>query len=177
MRVFISIDIPEKLKKEIALLQKQIYSQGFFEGKITEPENLHLTLKFIGEITDSQLIQIKERLKKVKLKQFKARLGSLGVFTNDLIKIIWIKMEGDGIFELQNKIDSCLSDIFKKEKRFMSHLTIARVKKVKNKPELLNLLGYEMNKEFPVAEFNLKNSELTPTKPIYTILEKYKLES
>ena len=64
-RAFISIEFPSEAIKEVARVQELIKNIKF-TGKITEQENLHLTLKFLGNVDDDKLNQVKERLSKIK---------------------------------------------------------------------------------------------------------------
>ena len=171
-RCFIAIDLPENIKKEIIQIQKSLPE---FKGKLTEEENLHLTLKFLGEISDETANEVKERLKKIKFKKFKSNLKGLGVFSEQFIRIVWMKLENCD--ELQKEIDNSLRDLFKKEERFMSHLTIARVKAVKDKKLFIETLEKIKVKpvEFSVDSFKLKKSVLTEKGPIYEDLLKVEL--
>ncbi|MBU2522744.1 MAG: RNA 2',3'-cyclic phosphodiesterase [Nanoarchaeota archaeon] len=171
-RCFIAIAFPEEIKKEIIKIQKQLPE---FKGKLTEKENLHLTLKFFGEISDEKLIEVKKTLKKFKFKKFRAKLGDLGLFCESFIRILWIKLENCD--ELQKEIDNSLKDLFKKEKRFMSHLTIGRVKSIRDKKLFINCMKKINVKplEFEVNEIHFKESNLTPNGPIYSDILKIKL--
>jgi len=164
MRAFIAVDIPEDARKEIRKIQKELPE---FRGKLTEKENLHLTLKFLGEIDESKAGEVKKILKEVKEKRFKAEVDEIGFFSEEVIRIVWLHLSG--CENLQKKIDEKLKNLFSKEKRFMSHLTIARVKSVKDKKEFLKKLGkIKIGKiAFEVSEFKLKKSTLTAEKPVY----------
>ena len=106
VRCFIAIDIPDEIKEELAKVQKQLPE---FKGKLTEKDNLHLTFKFLGEISDEKADEVKKRLKKIKFKKFTAKLGELGLFSPSFIKILWIKIENcDG---LQIEIDESIIPI------------------------------------------------------------------
>ncbi len=167
MRCFIAIDIPEGIKKEIIKIQNQLPA---FSGKKIEPENLHLTLKFLGEINEKTLSEIRERLNQVKLSPFEAEIDSIGMFP---YRIIWLSLKN--CEKLQREIDDKLTGLFEKEERFMSHLTIARIKEIKNKEEFSEeLKRIKIQKmKFNVNEFNLKKSILT--KQIYENIEVYNL--
>ena len=171
-RCFIAIDLPEEIRDEIVKLQKQLPE---FNGKLTEKENLHLTFKFLGEIPDEKVDEVKKALKKVKFKKFKAKLGDVGLFSPSFIKILWIKLENCD--ELQQEIDNALEGLFKKEKGFMSHLTIARVKSVRDKKIFLHYFKKLKTNplEFEVNEIHFKESKLTPEGPIYSNILKKKL--
>lgn len=173
MRAFIAIDIPENVKKEIVKIQNKLPE---FAGKKTEKENLHLTLKFLGEIDEAKIEKIKQKLKDIKIRGFEAELTKIGFFDKQKNGIIWIHMAN--CEKLQKEIDEKLSGLFEKEKRFMPHLTIARVKKIKNKKiflEELNNLNLEKIK-VPVNNFVLKKSVLTEKKPVYENIEIYNLK-
>lgn len=175
MREFIAIDIPDEIKEKIVEVQRELLKQELFEGKITEEENLHLTLKFLGEIDGKTEKEVRENLKKVKLGKFKAKLGRVGVFSESFIRIIWIELDNCG--EIQKEVDEKLSGLFACENRFMSHLTIARVKSVKDREKLMSELGkIKISGEFPVSEFSLKKSDLTGGHPVYSEVEKYNLK-
>jgi len=173
IRAFISIDLPENIQKEIEKIQKRLPA---FEGKFTEPENLHLTLKFLGDVDEKILIEIKRRLKEIKIKKFETKISDMGVFSPKYIKIIWISLDNCGY--LQRIIDEKLSGIFEKEERFMGHVTIARVKYIKNKNYFLGELKktkIPSGLRFQVKEFRLNKSEFLPEGPVYETLEKYDL--
>jgi len=172
MRTFIAIEIPEEVKEQIIEIQKRLPS---FKGKLTEKENLHITLKFLGEINENKIEEVKKRLREIKYQAFDSQLENLGFFDNPNKGIVLIHLTNCEI--LQKEIDERLKDLFFKEKRFMSHLTIARTKQIKDKQVFLN----ELNKikisplSFKINEFNLKESIPMKDKHVYRNLENYKL--
>ncbi|MEK6860242.1 MAG: RNA 2',3'-cyclic phosphodiesterase [Nanoarchaeota archaeon] len=195
-RAFIALELPKEVIEEIKKIQKLIWKKTLFTGKLTGGENLHLTLKFLGEIDDDKLNLVKKRLSEIKIENFYCEIGEVGVFSKNIIRIIWIKLNGKGIFQLQKLIDEVLSkpqtfalrgksssdeklsDLFKKEERFMSHITIARVKKVGDKKGLIDYLASIKPKKlkFFVKNFVLKKSELLPEGPVYEDIEEYGLD-
>jgi len=182
MRCFIALDFTRDFRDEIERVQKELekLNQGSATPiiKLTERENLHLTLKFLGEIDNEKVGEVRKKLREVKTGDFSCYLGNLGVFTPTQIKIVWAHIIGKEILELQKKIDEKLKDLFVPEKRFMSHLTIARVKLVKDKKVFLEELGKikTQNLKFPVRDFYLMKSELTEKGPIYEEIEKFSLK-
>jgi len=171
MRTFISIDIPENIKKEIKKIQDNLPE---FIGKKTEFENLHLTLKFLGEIDEDKIEQIKEKLNEVKLNQFETEIDEIGVFSEKFVRIVWLHLKGCS--SLQKEIDNKLKGLFDKEFRFMSHLTIARIKKCDKKKFLedLNKIKIPLIK-FNVDKFKLKKSTLTKKQAIYETINEFNL--
>jgi len=175
LRTFICIDFPDEVIKEIARLQNLIYKQKFV-GKLTELENLHVTLKFLGEIPEETINKVKEKLKEIKFPELNLKIGEAGTFSiKRNPRIVWIKIKGD-IFNLQKQIDKSLNDLFPEEKRFMSHLTIARIKYTKNSEGFREYISKLKPKklQFKTNSFKLKTSELTPKGPIYTIVEEFR---
>jgi len=175
-RAFICIPASDEAIKEIARIQEQLKNKLQFIGKITELENLHLTLKFLGEINQEALNKTKEALSKVKFVQLNLKLGHVGAFSyKGQPKIIWTKVLGKELFNLQKQIDESLQSLFPKEERFMSHLTIARIKYVKDIKYAKEYIKHLKPKPISWTEnkFFLKESELKPLSPIYRILEEY----
>jgi len=181
MRCFIAIDLPADVKKEISKVQNEILKISDVKMKIVETENLHLTLRFLGEMDDSQVNQIKEVLKGLKFKKFEGTLNQIGIFpTPSFIRVIWIGLEPSTLIkEIHSKIDEELSKLkIKKEKQFESHITLSRVKFVKDKDALITeLKGIKLPKiSFKVEDFVLKKSTLTGQGPIYEDVEKFGFE-
>jgi len=172
MRTFISINIPEEIRKEIKKIQDLLPE---FFGKKTELQNLHLTLKFLGEVDIEKLEEVKKRLRKIKIEKFATEIDEIGVFSEDFIRIVWLHMKDCD--NLQKQIDDALKNLFKSERRFMSHLTIARIKGLKDKKGFLqDLKKIKIEKiKFKVDKFYLMKSELTAEGPRYSVLEEYNL--
>jgi 2'-5' RNA ligase len=177
MRLFIAIDFPDEIIKEVSRVEEEI-SKLKFIGKVTELENLHLTLKFLGEVDEIKFEKIKKKLEEIKFEKIKARLDHLGTFSyNGNPRIVWSKISGEGIWKLQSEIDRVLDGLFNREERFMSHLTLARVKYVKDKVKFkddINKLSIKKI-EFEIGNFKLMKSELHPLGPNYECLGEYKL--
>lgn len=132
-------------------------------------------MKFLGEVQPDKVEPIKEDLKKIKFKEFSVYLDSVGVFPSEsYIRVIWIGLEPEEpVLELQKCVDEDLKKIFKKEKNFKPHLTLARVKYIDDKKsfiEKLKKIKIE-NKKFDVKNFKLIKSTLTPEGPAYEDLE------
>ena len=174
MRCFIGINLSVEATKEIERLQRII--KPHFVGKTTSSENLHLTLKFLDEIEDATLDNVKKKLSTIEHQSFELTLNGLGVFSQQFIKMVWVKVS---TVSLQPLIDNYLKDIFELEHKFMGHITIARVKKIEDKQSFFKLINNTtINKIiFTVKEFYLKESILTNEGPIYKVINKYCLKS
>lgn len=155
--------------------------------KLVEAENLHLTIKFIGNIPEQQAPKIyailMEEINKMYFpdKNYNYTLKGVGQFRK--FSVIWIKVLGNIqiIQDAKNKLEELLYTQLeiKKDNRseFQPHLTIGRLKKekinYKNLNSLKNLIETYKNKEFgpfTITGIKLKKSQLTPKGPIYTDL-------
>lgn len=173
-RCFVSIDIPEKFYEEIEKIQGQLLKS---QGKYTKPENLHLTLKFLGELTMNEIEEVRKRLRQIRYAQFETAVGDAGFFDNarrgKKDSPIWLHLTNcEG---LQKIIDESLVGLFEKERRFQSHLTIARVKPPYNTKFILAELRKIKISEikFVVDNFRLKKSNLGPDGSKYETIEEY----
>jgi 2'-5' RNA ligase len=180
-RGFIAIDITAS--PQIITFEKEIEKTGA-DVKLVEPENIHITVKFLGD-TDEKFIDAIEQSMKESVKAIKPFLVTLkgtGVFPNqNYIKVIWVGITDSGAIEtISRTIDTSLAPLgFKKEQRaFSPHLTVGRVKTARNKEKLLKIIEHYQKKEFTVQEVKsiiLKKSELTLKGPIYTTLREVRL--
>ena len=183
MRVFLAVEIDEKLLDKISDVQKQ-FMECEAPIKYVETENLHCTLKFFGEIDDNKLNDIVEAIdNKIKNHEpFKVSIKKSGVFPNErYIKVLWLGMEDVEPFSnLQKDLDEDFVKMgFKKEKSYVPHLTLGRVKGAKNKAALLSKLkdleDVEIG-EMDIKKIVLKKSELSPQGPIYTTIKEFDLK-
>ncbi len=134
MRCFVAIDLDNK--DYFREIQNKIDCDN---AKIKPVSSFHLTLKFLGEVEESNIKKIKDILEKIEFEPFLIKTTNIGVFPNlNYIRVVWVGLEPeDKINALQKRIDEGLKDIFGAEKNFKPHLTLARVKFVKlsNVPE------------------------------------------
>lgn len=182
-RIFIAI----KTEPEAAL--QRIYvslRSALGNEKIAwvNPDNIHLTLAFLGDIDEDRIkvagIVLKQKC--TGFGEFIIRLSGTGVFRNMADpRVLWIGIENtDRLIELNNKITNGLKDTgFKIEDRiFNPHITIGRIKFIKNSETLKSATGRYHNKfiqEVPVREVILYESILKPTGPVYRPVSKFHL--
>ena len=184
MRVFIAIDIGDNVREKLVQAQDRIARTKAAKIKFVEPENFHITLKFLGEITEEQAEEIKEILQKIasRYKKHEVKVRGFGVFPNySYVRVIWAGVEGDQIIKsMANDIEKELRKLgFKRDKDFVAHVTIGRVKFVKDKVELMLTLKELTNEDFgnfTVDAIELKKSTLTPKGPIYETLARFELK-
>ena len=180
MRLFIGFLLPKEIKDEIYNIQKFIGGQ---EAKINwvSKKNLHFTLKFLGEIKENDKKEIIETLDKFSFEAFKVKLSDFKYFSyKNKISAFYVDLiPKERIINLQQKIDAELLNILKKDQKFIPHLTLGRVKKIKKEEELkekIKKIKVE-DKEFLIDKFSLISSKLTKDGPIYKILKDFKSTS
>ena len=167
MRLFVAVDIP--VNSDIEGVVNYVKKSG--KVKAVERENLHITLKFLGEVSEDKLPDIKNCIEKSckDFKKFSIKLKGLGAFPSlSRPRVIWIGVDDgkDVLSEIMRRLDVCFQKLgFKKEKSYVPHMTIARVKgfiKLDPRPYLKKDFGPVM-----IEEIKLKKSTLTPKGPIY----------
>lgn len=169
MRLFVAVDVDESVRERIEPLLKELSSINGI--KAVEPENLHITLLFLGEVCEGKLSRIEERLAEVDFQPFKISFEGVGAFPNvNSPRVVWIGVKEEGeLTNLANDVYEKLKKIgFRRDKDFKAHLTVGRVKR-KN-PEVSSVIRkYSSEKfgEMEVKNFRLKQSILTPKGPIY----------
>jgi|SRR3989338_1727471 len=166
MRLFIAVDFNE-LNDCFAELQKLLPKNA----KLSLTKTFHVTLKFLGEVQPDKVEDVIDKLKNIKFEWFSVFLDSVGIFpTENYIRIVWVSIKPeDKMLELQKQIDDALSKMFKKEKGFKAHITMARVKYSADKKvfvEQIKKIKVE-SKRIDVKDFRLIKSTLAPKGPIY----------
>lgn len=174
MRSFIAIEIPKELEEEIKKIQEQLPRE---DCKLVISKGFHITLIFLGDIKDDYVEEVKQKLAETPITKFNLTFSNMGVFPNEnYIRVVWLGFKDDShVNALQRFITEKLD--FKEDKRFHAHLTLARVKFVKDKKSFVEQLRKIKIPEmrFKVDKFKLIKSELTPEGPIYTDLAEYNL--
>jgi len=178
IRCFIAFDInDEAILTRLSEAQKQLVKTGA-DLKLVEVKNIHVTLRFLGEITPQLVDLVYEEMKMVKFPLFDIELRGLGVFPNlRHPNVVWVGIkkgaeELGGIFA-QFEPRLRMLRFQPDTKGFSPHITIARVKSGRNKTELATQITQMENLEFGIMKadaLRLKKSILTPKGPIYSTL-------
>ncbi|OGX43785.1 MAG: 2'-5' RNA ligase [Omnitrophica WOR_2 bacterium RIFCSPLOWO2_12_FULL_51_8] len=187
MRAFIAIDLPAEIKQALSKLQDGLKLSGA-DVKWVEPKNIHLTLKFLGEITEESTAKIHGIIAAAAAVNplFQARIAALGAFPSaGSPRVIWagIDQGGEEAKKIAGQLEEKIAKLgIPREKRaFSSHITLGRTRSSKDKESLrqgLEKAAAELagkNLIFCVREITLYKSSLTPAGPIYTALSRENL--
>ncbi len=183
LRTFVAVDLEDELVRgKIVDIQREISSSSA-RIKLVEPENLHITLKFLGEVEETRIPVIVKALEGALkgVDPFRIRLERVGAFPRvSRPNVIWVGVSDgrDSLIRLANLVEDALRKVgFPKEKRsFEPHLTIARVKyRSSDLPSLITRVENVEIGEIEVREVRLKKSTLTPKGPIYETLHSFPL--
>lgn len=181
IRSFIAFDIDsESVLKRMTEVQTMLTKTGA-DVKLVAPKNIHMTLRFLGNITPSTVEKIFEEMKKVQFTPFDVRLHGVGAFPNPRYpRVVWagITQGADQLRSIFEQLEPKLLGLgFAPDpKGFSPHLTIARVRSGRNRVELAKCLSENENCEFGVIDakcLKLKRSDLTPRGPIYSTLKEF----
>lgn len=175
------VAVPVKCLSEIEHLAEEL---GRIRGiKGVRTENIHLTLKFLGNIDEEREVPcICERLREVAGRHgtFEVRFQGIGAFPNpSRMKVAWIGIDSPELMLLARDVMAALPDREgERPQSFKAHLTIGRVKFADGIPQARRILEQYQEHDFgslEVHEFLLMKSTLTPQGPIYDRLESFPL--
>jgi 2'-5' RNA ligase len=178
LRLFIAIDIPEFIRREIADMI-ELLKKYETDVKWIVPENIHLTLKFLGSTSVSLLESIRDALLRVvsAYAPFHIHIHGTGVFPSEKYpRVVWIGIgDSEPLLSLRNDIERALLLLgFEgEEKEFHPHLTIGRVRERRGMITLMNEVMRFRDRDFGdclVDQVRLMKSDLKPKGPQYSCL-------
>jgi 2'-5' RNA ligase len=184
VRLFVALQIPEAIRSDYAALMddlRRFDAKAAPKPKWVWPENLHVTLKFIGHIDPAKLHSIRTALAKVRSPQeVQLHFHNIGFFPNaNRPRVIWGGMDAsENLASLARAVDQQIATLgFAAEERaFTPHLTLARLDPPRISPELRTAIEKHGTHEFGVlhtSEFRLMESKLKPSGAEYTTLQSF----
>ena len=181
IRAFIAVLLPEEVKQALAGLQDRLRSGSRASAKWVDPGNIHLTLKFLGNISPGLVGRITSAIEAAarEIKPFRFQVKGLGAFPNaNRVNIVWVGLVGDieRLALLQKGIDAQLAPLgFKSENHpFTPHLTIARIRDRASSDErrklgrLISETAFDTTHPVELNDVHLMRSQLTREGPIYS---------
>ena len=188
IRSFIAIELPAELKLELVQLEAQLKSGGQFGVKWVNPDGIHLTMKFLGNVAVDRVEGITRAMEEAArgISPFQLRVKELGVFPNfKRVQVAWVGLSGevDKLAQLHKRIESNLTPLgFPPESRpFTPHLTLARLRaqtSLDNRQRFGQLIAnttFEAAHTIEVDAINLMKSQLTREGAIYSQINSIRL--
>jgi 2'-5' RNA ligase len=180
MRIFIALDIPGEIRSALSAYMERARNL-VPEARWARVEGLHVTLKFVGEVSDARLPEIKTALASVKTAPFDVRFAGAGFFPNaKAARVFWAGVEGgDALPRLASAVDAALAKLgfAKEDKLYHPHLTLARAST--HPLRELQALITEQPPQFgtmTAREFFLYQSKPQKGGSKYTKLERFSVE-
>jgi len=184
LRTFIAADVGKAIRDRLVQLQEKLARTGT-QVKWVEPENLHVTLLFLGEVDDRQIPGVCSIVANETAKHppFLMAVETVGCFPNlRRPRVLWVGI-GQGMQELcaiHDALEMPLQELGyrREERRYTPHITLGRVKSDRETSPLAEALDKQAawrGGEVPVAELLVLSSELTPKGPVYSVLSRPKL--
>ncbi len=188
IRSFIALELKEKTTIDNITAFSSRLKKNQKNLKLVEPKNLHFTVKFLGNISESlapkiyEILRIEINEELFQGKKFKYYLKGVGQFNR--FSVLWVKLVGDIPFlqTIKDSVEDLLSNKLKinrdKRTQFKPHLTIGRLRKEKINHKTFEVFKKLINENkgtefgtFTISQIKLKKSDLTPKGPIYSDLE------
>jgi 2'-5' RNA ligase len=173
-RVFIGVFVPENFRKKISLLQEEMKKLPM-KAKFVERENLHISLSFLGEVAESDVVDIIKKLDFISshYKKFEVHITNFKLIPNqNYIRVIALDALNGELRKISQHIKQDIGGDVKPP-----HLTLCRVKNIEDKKiffEKISQLNADIG-SFIVDSINLIESRLQRTGPIYTKIHESKL--
>jgi len=181
IRSFLAVDLESDIVlRRLTTLQSLLVKTGA-DLKLVKPQNMHITIRFLGNIIPTMTEEIYSIMKKIQFKPFTAHIVSLGAFPNpNYARVIWagIYQGAEQLKFIFNQLEPLLQGLgFTPDpKGFSPHLTIARIRSARNKVQLAKFITENANYEFgtiKVQTLRLKKSDITPSGPIYSTIREF----
>ena len=175
MRAFIAIDVNDiNSLNQISRIQRKVL-ESVADLKPVDPKNMHFTIKFLGEISNTEAEEIIKRFNNLDNNSIEVTYKGIGVFPSlSRISVVWIgveKEEEGKLIEVSEKVNTLLQGLrFQDNKKFLPHITIFRVKSGRNKQKLIEIIKENENLllgKDRLTTIKLKQSILTSQGPIY----------
>ena len=189
IRSFIAIELPDPVKASLSSLEDRLRPAEHPYVKWVDPQSIHLTLKFLGNIAQDRVPQIIEAIVQASqgISPFQIQIGGLGVFPNlQRPRVIWVAIKGEveKLAMLQTGIEQAFVPLgFAPESRsFSPHLTLGRLRERaspgerRSIGELMMATEFESGPAMEVKEISLMRSKLTPSGAIYSRLASIELK-
>lgn len=183
MRTFVALEVSDDRVLDLLVgAQRELAATGS-DIKIVERENLHFTLKFLGEVSESEVAEADSRMKRAPPRRVEVELKGVGAFPNPgRPSVVWA-----GVAPSDEVLVSPIADFVAKNlegigetdvRPFKAHITLARVRSRREVPGLSAVIRNNAARSFGkvlLTTLKLKESKLTPQGPVYSDIGVYPL--
>lgn len=182
LRLFVAVELPADVRRRLADVAEELRGRGLDRLRWVRPENIHITLKFLGETPAGSVPRIEDALRAAAagVAPHELTLGELGKFGGrQNPRVLWVDVRGDveALKALQKRVDAEIAPLgFPADERpFAAHLTLARVPQdlarsvARSLTEAIGAVKVP-DSPIPVREVVLMSSELRRAGPVYTRL-------
>lgn len=184
MRAFLGMALPDEARRLLERLQRELAASGA-DVKWVDPHNLHVTLKFLGEISETQQEAVSRMVMTIAAAtpSFLASLKEVGAFpTLESPRVIWVGMaEGaDALTRMAEAIEreGTRLSLRAEERPFAAHLTLGRTRSARGLTRLverLRAVSWDPPAPWPVTAVSFYRSDLSSAGPAYSVLAEYPL--
>ncbi len=182
VRAFLSVDIDDdSLLDRITRIQSHLDVRSA-RVKMVERENIHFTLRFLGDTSLKKIEEIRDKLSSINLPPFEIEVSGVGAFPRiTRPSVIWVGVtkNGEKMIELKKRVDEGLREVgYSQDRKFTPHATIARVKSVQNRRPLIETIENLSDEEIgliTVESYCMTKSTLTPRGAVYETVWKLPL--
>jgi len=177
-RLFVAVDLPVDVRERLSSL-----CCGLPGARWVDPEQMHLTVRFIGDVDSTVFKDVREALTDVRSETFSMQLEGIGFFPpRGTPRVVWAGIrKNEQLVQLRNRVESVLvrTGLEPEGRKFSPHITLARLKStpVSKIGAYLAHNGMFLSGEFPVKKFFLYSSVLNSRGAKHYIEEEYPLRS
>ncbi|MEW6528297.1 MAG: RNA 2',3'-cyclic phosphodiesterase [Candidatus Micrarchaeota archaeon] len=189
MRFFVSVGVPVWIKRAIYSVQCELLGKplgdktingvakatsGGAKVTVVNNENIHITIKFLGEVDSKKIQKIEQQLRTVEYPAFNVAIEGIGAFPNKQhARVIWARCKTQELVEFANEINKALPEF--PSEQFVGHITLARIKKMDMKQFFEKYQKWKFG-DFKVENFYLMASELSPSGAKHHVIAEYKCQ-
>jgi RNA 2',3'-cyclic 3'-phosphodiesterase len=183
LRAFLAFEVSPEVRENLMKVEEEL-KQTRADIKLVERENLHFTVKFLGEIPESIVEEIDRRIRTLALQRMEVGVRGLGAFPDARRpRVVWAGVSPQDLAPIssngQRVIDALEGMGESDERGFHPHITVARVRSPRNLEALTSVIRERSAKEFgssTITALKLKSSSLTPSGPTYRDVKEYNLQ-
>lgn len=180
MRLFVALEIPSEVRKNLSAMVEKLRAISK-EPRWVRPENLHVTLKFLGEVPETKLDAVRTGLRQIRSEQpITLEFRGLGFFPHEKHpRVFWAGIEAStNLMKLAEDIEGAMEKrgFLREQRVFSPHLTLARFERPGVPEKLRSAIAQNAQREFGVlrtSEFHLIQSRLKPSGAEYTTLASF----